>query len=210
MAIGQSNLNDLKSKKFWTALVAEFLGTMLLVLVACGSAEGKAASHLHIAICFGLSVGSIVWAIASVSGGHINPGVTIGFLITRRISLVRGILYIAVQTVGAIVGAGLLKALTPARSTSVSQSLGAVSLFDRVSVGQGFGVELLITFVFVFVIFSAVDSQRRDIGGSIPLTIGLTIAMCHLWAVSSFPTFGKKTRKLRCIAPLVNRHIFNS
>ena len=64
---------------------------------------------VQISLAFGLSVASIVWAIANVSGGHINPAVTIGFFVTRKISIVRFILYIVMQCGGALVGAAILK-----------------------------------------------------------------------------------------------------
>ena len=184
MACGKSSIDDLRSRKFWTAVFAELIGTALLTMFACATTEGRTASTLHIAIGFGFTVASVVWALGRVSGGHVNPSVTIGFLVTRKISLVRGILYMVVQTVGGIIGAALLKVLTPASSTAVRQSLGAVGLADGVTVGQGFGIELIVVFLFVLVIFSAVDAQRQDIGGSIPLTIGVALALGHLWAVS--------------------------
>ena len=183
-----SNFKDIKSLGFYTAIVAEFLGTFLLVIFACGAAEYKDVSHLHISLAFALSVGSIVWAIAHKSGGHINPAVTFPFLLCRRISLARGILYMAAQCAGGIAGALVLKLLTPDfpndDTVMLRPSLGAVGLMDKVTVIQGFFVEFFITFVFVFVIFSAVDPFREDLGGSVPLTIGLTIGMCHLLAVS--------------------------
>jgi len=84
---------DVKAPKFWVALLAEFLGTLLLVVVGCGSCAKidpkQATDVVQIALAFGLSVATIVWAIAHVSGGHINPAVTAGFLFTRKISIAR-------------------------------------------------------------------------------------------------------------------------
>src|SRR6218665_2022478 len=198
-----SSLQDLKTRRFWVALVAEFLGTLLLVLVACGSCasfpvttpgyctvnqtlcfpektKNRPGDFVQIALAFGLSVATIVWSIAHVSGGHINPGVTIGFLVTRKISLVRAILYIAVQTVGATLGAVILQLVSP---TDRNDSLGTTLPGPGVGNGQAFTIELFITFVLVYTVFATCDGQRQGFNGSGPLAIGLSISMCHLWAV---------------------------
>ncbi len=175
------NLADLKSKKLWIAILAEFVGTFILVLVACGSTMYN-PSVLHISLCFGFSVASAVWAICHISGGHINPAVTFGFLVTRKITLIRALFYVIAQVFGAIIAAAVLKGLT--NEDVYVGTFGTPTLQNGINSVQGFVIELLITFVFVFVVFSSVDSLRGDIGGSVPLTIGIAIAMCHLWAVS--------------------------
>ena len=176
------------SRKFWAALLAEVIGTMFLVICACGSALAPAkignasgGSTVQISLGFGFSVATMVWITAHISGGHINPAVSFGMVITRKISILRFILYVVCQCGGAIAGAAILKYTVPDE-----RNIGTSILRSDVSVGQGFGIELLITFVLVLTVFSCVDPGRTDKGGSIPLTIGISIAMCHLWAVSKF------------------------
>ena len=82
-----TSVEDVKDVKFWLALLAEFVGTLLLVLVGCGSCAS--GDFVRISLAFGFSVATIVWVIAHVSGGHINPGVTVGFWVTRKISILR-------------------------------------------------------------------------------------------------------------------------
>ncbi|XP_064611047.1 aquaporin-5-like [Liolophura sinensis] len=187
MAIINDNINDISTLNFWRALSAEMLGTLLLVFLACGSAVNWSESSemppqriVQISLTFGLSVATIVWAIAHVSGGHINPAVTIGFLVTRKITIVRGVLYMIAQSIGAIVGAAILYGVSPEDRRS---ALGANGL-NEITPAQGFGVELIITFVLVFTVFATVDGQRHDLRGSGPLAIGLSVAICHLFAIS--------------------------
>ena len=182
-----SSLSDLKQRGLWTAGLAELLGTMFLVIAGCGSCSnwGTKAPVLHIALAFGLSVATIVWWIGHKSGGHINPAVTIGFLVTRKISVVRALLYIAMQLIGALVGAGVLKALTPAGVNDGLCTPTPTGGSYPVGVAQAFGVELIVTFTLVFTVFAACDGRRGDLKGSAPLTIGLSLTMCHIWAVST-------------------------
>ena len=87
-----TSLEDAKSIKFWLALIAEFIGTLLLVLVACGSCESDTTDDskvVRISLAFGFSVATIVWMIAHISGGHINPAITFAFVVTRKISILR-------------------------------------------------------------------------------------------------------------------------
>ena len=183
----QSSFDDVRSSAFWRAVVAEFLGTFLLVLYATGSTRQDWQSDpldiVQIALSFGLSVATSVWIIGHISGGHINPAVTCAMLVTRRISLIRAILYITAQCVGGIVASALLRAVTPAGQEGY---LGATTLGQGVTVGMGFAIEFFIVFGLVSTVFAACDSKRTDLGGSFPLTIGFAVTVGHLWAVSIF------------------------
>lgn len=182
----QTSIDDVRSLTFWKALFAEFLGTFILVLVAVGSTvQGWSKGELdivQIALTFGLAVATAVWIIGHISGGHINPAVTIAMLVTRRISLIRAIMFIVCQCVGSIAAAGLLKALTPPEQRG---GLGTTTLNDGVTPAMGVGIELFITMILVLTVFATCDSKRTDHGGSFPLTIGLSVTLGHLWAVST-------------------------
>ncbi|KAK6637075.1 hypothetical protein RUM43_010749 [Polyplax serrata] len=119
-------------------------------------------------------------ALGHVSGCHINPAVTCGLFITGDVSALKGIFYIVVQCIGAVCGSFILKVITP---SSVVGSLGMTTVNALVSPVEGMLVEALMTFVLILVIQSVCDEKRNDIKGSIPLAIGLTVALCHLTAV---------------------------
>lgn len=186
-----TSIDDLKSVVFWRSVIAEALGTLLLVFVGCGSClswedpnrtpKSDYNPVVQIAFCFGISVATIVWGIGHVSGGHINPAVTSAFFITRRISFAKAIFYIVAQCIGAIFGALILKGVTPYQRWG---TLGNTMLNDEMEAGRAFGVEFMITFVLVFTVFASCDGKRNDLKGSAPLTIGLSVTMCHLFAVS--------------------------
>ena len=182
----RDNFDELRSWPVWRAMVAEFLGTLVLVFIGCGACVGGAWADLptptilSIALAFGLSVATMIWSFGHVSGGHINPAVTFGFLVARRITLVRATLYIISQCAGAIVGCGILKGLTPPNS---NETFGLTTVWKELTPGQGCGVEILITFILVFCVFASVDGRRADLNGSTPLSIGLAVAVCHLFAI---------------------------
>ncbi|XP_064610342.1 aquaporin AQPAe.a-like [Liolophura sinensis] len=195
-----TSLDDIRSLRFWKAVMAEMVGVIFLVFVGCGSCTGWAAAEaplngsyrsdvseelknpsvVQIALSFGLIVATMVWCIGHVSGGHINPAVTAAMCVTRKISLARGFFYVIAQCAGAILGAGVLKAVTP---TPYSGSLGSTIVSPLITPAQGVGIEFLITFVLVLTVFASCDSRRTDLAGSAPLTIGLSVTACHLAAI---------------------------
>lgn len=195
LKIMKESVEDLYSPNLWLAIPAEMLGTLFITLLGCGtwSMSGGVSSNsstahemigsdhvLQVALTFGLAVGTMVWIFSHQSGGYFNPAVTLAALFTRRLSIIRGFLYIVSQIVGGIIGAGILYGLTPEDASGL---LGVNLVSDNITSAQGFGVELLITFVLVLAYFSSQDDKRTDVKGSWPLTIGLSVVACHLFAV---------------------------
>lgn len=183
----ESSIDDVHSLLFWKAVLAELLGTFFLVAVTVGSTVQDWLENeldvVQIALTFGLCVAIVVWIIGRISGGHINPAVTIAMLTSRRISLARAVLYMASQCAGAVLGAGLIKLLTP---SARHHGLGATTLSVGVTPAMGFGIEMAITMLLVFAIFATCDKSRMDLAGSTPLTVGMAVTVGHLWAVIVF------------------------
>ena len=92
---------------------AELIGTLVLVLMGCGSAviAGKYIGFAGIAVAFGLSVLVMVYAIGNISGCHINPAITVAMLVANKIKGKDAIFYIVAQCIGGIIGAGILWAI---------------------------------------------------------------------------------------------------
>jgi aquaporin Z len=151
---------------------AEFIGTFALIFVGAGT---FARVDTDAALANGLVIAVMVSAFGFISGGHFNPAVTLGFLVTRRIAPALAIWYWLVQFSGAALGALLLKWVFP-KSLESAGSLGVPALQNGVSAGPGVVIEAVLTFFLVIVVFATAVDERGTFKQIAGLAIGFTIA----------------------------------
>jgi aquaporin Z len=193
------------------ALVAEGLGTALLVFLAVGTATltfgfkaagaSFSAGVVATALAFGLVLLVLVYAVGPISGCHINPAVTIGFLVGKRIALNDAIGYWAAQVVGGIVGAaGLYGFFHLTSDWHKSVGLGANGFGASSEIGAGaagaFVAEVVLTFMFVFAILAV----TRRVGNATVagLVIGLALTLVHIMGI---PIDGTSVNPARSLGP---------
>ena len=172
-------------------LVCEFVGTMMLVLLACGVAVATEVHYLGTALAFGLVIVAMAYSIGNVSGCHINPAVSLGMAMSGRMSWKEFFQYVIAQVLGAIAGAALLGVIL--RSYS---SLGANSYSGSVTVWIALLVEIVLTFIFVLTILGVTD--KRENGHATGIIIGLTLTLVHLFGI---PFTGTSVNPARSIGP---------
>jgi aquaporin TIP len=153
---------------------AEFIGTFALIFIGAASVA-TATTLTDIALAHGLVIGVMVSAFGFISGGHFNPAVTLGFLVTRRIAPVLALWYWLVQFGGAAIAALALKWVLPNAIESQSH-LGAPGLSGGVTAGSGVVIEAILTFFLVVVIFATAVDPRGAFKQIAGLAIGFTIA----------------------------------
>lgn len=184
--------------------LAEMFGTMVLVLMGCGSAVfnggcGTPAQVLMVAVAFGLSVVAMAYAIGGVSGCHINPAITLGCMLSGRMKSVEGILYMVFQVIGAFIGSGIIFLLTRNIDMAYATTTGANACAPGVSLMGGFLAEVVFTFVFVLVVLGTTDA-KKGAGNFAGLAIGLSLVLVHIVCI---PITGTSVNPARSIAPAV-------
>ncbi|KAL3687073.1 hypothetical protein R1sor_013382 [Riccia sorocarpa] len=172
----------------WRAAIVEFVATLLFVYVGVGAAIGNGRTHpdgvgtLGVAWSFGATILVLVYCTAGVSGGHINPAVTLGLLFGRKLSVNRALIYIVAQILGAICGAGFVKAFQKTRFQVEGGGTNFVA--EGITIGAGLGAEILGTFTLVYVVYSATDPKLKARDSHVPLLaplpIGFAVFVVHL------------------------------
>lgn len=187
-------------------IVAEFVGTFALTFVGGaaiinGYVAAAATPLIDVAVAHGLILALLVTATMRISG-HLNPAVTIGIAVTRRISPSTAAIYIVSQLAGAVVAALALKALYPAAAAQAAR-LGGQWVSTSVSTSQAIVFEAIATFFLVFMVFgTAVDPRGPKVGG---FAIGLTIA-ADIIAIG--PATGGSMNPARSFGPALVSGVF--
>uniref|UniRef100_A0A452H397 Aquaporin 6 n=1 Tax=Gopherus agassizii TaxID=38772 RepID=A0A452H397_9SAUR len=169
---------EVLSVTFYRAVFIEFLATSIYVFFGLGSVlqwPSALPTILQISITFNLAAATVVQIAWHVSGAHVNPAVTMAFLLGSRISLARAACYMVAQLAGGIAGAATLYGVTPAE---VQGSLGINTVRSNITSGQAVAVELILTFQLVLCYFASTDRHRN---ANSPATfIGISVALGHL------------------------------
>jgi aquaporin Z len=178
---------------------AELIGTMMLVLMGCGSAiiAGIYIGNLGVAFAFGLAVLAMVYTIGSISGCHINPAISISMLAAGKLSAKDTVLYVVFQCVGTTIGAGILYAIAvgnPAYNLAVD-GLGA-NMYSNYSLESAFIAELVLTFIFVLVVHGSTSEKAPK--GFAGVSIGLSLVLIHLVGL---PITGTSVNPARSLGP---------
>ena len=191
--------------------IAECIGTFTLVFVACGVAALTGGNLVGTALAFGLVIVAMAYSIGRISGCHINPAVSLGLLIAKKMELKEFFVYVCAQIIGGFLG-GLaifgfakmanLTLLGDACNYVVNngkEGLTAGTIFSSIF------VEIVLTFLFVYVILNVTD-ERAKLGNFPGLIIGFTLTLVHLVGIG---LTGTSVNPARSLATAINAAIFN-
>ena len=175
--------------------IAEFVGTLVLVLVACGVAAVSGckfpeAGYVATALAFGLVIVAMAYSIGNVSGCHINPAVSVAMLISKKMSVKEFVVYLVAQFLGALAGAGIL-----AYFMGSTLSLGQNGLYNG-DVVKSLIIEVILTFIFVLAILGV--TSKTENGKVAGLVIGLSLVLVHLIGI---PFTGTSVNPARSLGP---------
>ena len=159
--------------------VAEFIGTLTLVLFGCGAAVlgGDNVGQLGIALAFGFAIVAMAYGIGSISGCHVNPAVSLGAFIAGRMSAREMLVYWVAQFLGALVGAGILAAIA-GMAGGLGQNGWGPGYNGEFSMQAALIFEVVMTAIFVIVILGVTGEKAH--GPFAGVAIGITLAVIHI------------------------------
>lgn len=203
-------MNSNSLKKY----AAEFIGTMVLVILGCGTAmlvgcdAQNGCGYILTALAFGLTIVGMAYCVGNISGCHINPAVSLGVLISGKMTLTDFIGYVIAQCAGAFAGSGILAAIFTLGE--VEDKTGG---FGTNGLGQvadnalaGLLVEVVLTFIFVLTIIG-VTSKKGGHGSFGGIVIGFTLTLVHILGIG---LTGTSVNPARSLGPAIVAYIDNN
>ena len=159
--------------------VAEFIGTLTLVLFGCGAAVlgGEHVGQLGIALAFGFAIVAMAYGIGAISGCHVNPAVSLGMFVAGRMSARQMVVHWIAQFLGALVGAGILAAIA-GTAGGLGQNGWGPGYGGGFSMQAALIFEVVMTALFVIVILGSTSAAAP--AGFAGLAIGITLAVIHI------------------------------
>ena len=190
-------------------LLAECLGTFVLVFFACGVAALTGGELVATSLAFGLVIVAMAYSIGRISGCHINPAVSLGCLLDKRMTLKDFCLYVCAQLVGGFLGAVALFGIAKMAGLELAGNACNGLVGADFNVGNYIGailVEVILTFVFIYVILNVTDANNNGAGKKAGLIIGLTLTLVHLLGIGFT---GTSVNPARSVATAFGALIFN-
>ncbi len=186
------------NKKTMKKYIAELIGTMVLVLMGCGSAviAGMGIGLVGISFSFGLSLLIMVYAIGPISGCHVNPAITFAMWVSKKISGKDALFYVVAQVVGAFIGIGILAFMVGHKEGLAVNSVDPYGF--GYTIPQAVVCETIMTFLLTFVVFAT--TEKKSSKGFAGIAIGLTLALIHLVTI---PITNTSVNPARALAPAV-------
>ena len=185
--------------------LAELVGTFVLTLLGCGTAVAlgcgsDTASIVGTAVAFGLSVVAMAYTIGGISGCHINPAISLGCLLSGRMTAKDCAMYIVFQVIGAILAAAVLAAIVSSAEPSAVITTETGANGCSYGVVNGLLVEIVLTTLFVLVVLGATSKTNGATNNFAGLAIGLSLVLVHLVCIRYT---GTSVNPARSIAPAV-------
>ena len=190
-------------------MVAEGLGTFVLVFFACGVAA-YTSNPIALSLAFGLVIVAMAYSIGRISGCHINPAVSLGCLLSKRMSLADFCLYVLAQLIGGFLGALAIFGIAKMSGLYLVGNACNEMVGNQDKIGNiiaSFLVEIVLTFVFVYVVLNVTDPKNAGVGKKAGLLIGLTLTLVHLLGIGFT---GTSVNPARSIATAFSALIYNN
>ena len=181
--------------------IAEFIGTLTLVLFGTGVAVVSGGNIIATALTFGLAIIASAYVIGDISGCHVNPAVSLAMLISKKISAKDFLGYVISQVLGALAGTGILYVILKATEIG-TEALGANGYGELSTVNitllGAIIVEVVLTFIFIYTILGVTkDESKSSVSG---IVIGLTLMFVHLLGIT---LTGTSVNPARSLAPAI-------